>query len=70
MCSTAVVFLFVETVDERKFDLYIHIGYEFIVDSIIENTKMLKEKRLISFANTTKQQHTNTHTHTHTHTNI
>jgi len=28
-----------ESADERNFDSYIHIGYEFIVDSIIKNTR-------------------------------
>jgi hypothetical protein len=31
--------------DECNFDLYIHIGYEFIVDSIIKNTDMLKDEK-------------------------
>jgi hypothetical protein len=44
--SSAVVLLFVETADERNFDLYVHIGYEFVVESIIKNTKILKDQKL------------------------
>ena len=41
--SSAVVLLFVEIADKRNFDLYVFIGYEFVVDIIIKNTKMLED---------------------------